>query len=131
MSAGRRCRHLSPRWIRPARYEHSLAADGLTHDSPRRNRLPPAIDRAGLLDRALRALCRVRAGEGGTALLLALNVLLLLAAYYFIKPVREALILAGEGAEVKSYAAAGQALLLLGLVPAYGRWPTGCPGAGC
>jgi AAA family ATP:ADP antiporter len=62
----------------------------------------------------------VRAGEGITALLLALNVFLLLAAYYLIKPVREALILAGGGAEVKSYAAAGQAILLLGLVPAYG-----------
>ena len=37
-----------------------------------------------------------------------------------IKPLREALILSGEGAEVKSYAAAGQAILLLGLVPAYG-----------
>jgi AAA family ATP:ADP antiporter len=80
----------------------------------------PAIERAGLLDRALRLFADVRAGEGGTALLLTLNVLLLLAAYYCIKPVREALILASEGAEVKSYAAAGQALLLLGFVPAYG-----------
>jgi AAA family ATP:ADP antiporter len=81
---------------------------------------PPPIDRAGLLDRVLRPFTDVRAGEGGTALLLALNVFFLLAAYYFIKPVREALILSGEGAEVKSYAAAGQALLLLILVPAYG-----------
>src|SRR3954467_11092446 len=81
----------------------------------------PAIDRAGLLDRALRLFAEVRAGEGGTALLLTLNVLLLLAAYYCIKPVRADLILASEGAEVKSYAAAGQALLLLGLVPVYGR----------
>src|SRR5204862_8247963 len=37
-----------------------------------------------------------------------------------LKPVREALILSGEGAEVKSYASAGQVLLLLGFVPAYG-----------
>ena len=80
----------------------------------------PAIERAGLLDRALRLFADVRAGEGATALLLTLNVFLLLAAYYCIKPVREALILSGEGAEVKSYAAAGQAILLLGLVPAYG-----------
>jgi ATP:ADP antiporter, AAA family len=80
----------------------------------------PVITRAGPLDRALRLFADVRAGEGTTALLLALNVFLLLAAYYFIKPVREALILAGGGAEVKSYAAAGQALLLVGLVPAYG-----------
>jgi ATP:ADP antiporter, AAA family len=81
---------------------------------------PPAHERAGLLDRALRPFADVRAGEGVTALLLALNVFLLLAAYYCIKPVREALILSGEGAEVKSYASAGQALLLLLLVPAYG-----------
>jgi AAA family ATP:ADP antiporter len=80
----------------------------------------PPVERAGLLDRVLRPFTEVRAGEGATALLLALNVFLLLASYYFIKPVREALILSGEGAEVKSYAAAGQAILLLGLVPAYG-----------
>src|SRR5437867_957718 len=80
----------------------------------------PAGERAGLLDRTLRPFTEVRAGEAGTALLLALNVFLLLASYYFIKPVREALILSGAGAEVKSYAAAGQAILLLGFVPAYG-----------
>jgi AAA family ATP:ADP antiporter len=61
----------------------------------------------------------VRQGEGLTALLLGANVFLILTAYYIIKPVREALILAGGGAEIKSYAAAGQALLLLGAVPLY------------
>ena len=77
---------------------------------------PPAIDRAGPLDRALRLFADVRAGEGSTALLLALNVFLLLATYYCIRPVREALILSTEGgAELKSYLAAGQAVLLLGL----------------
>ena len=81
---------------------------------------PGVADRAAPLDRALRLFADVRAGEGGTALLLAVNVLLLLAAYYVIRPVREALILSGGGAEVKSYLAAGQAVLLLGLVPAYG-----------
>jgi AAA family ATP:ADP antiporter len=82
---------------------------------------PPAIDRAGPLDRALRLFADVHAGEGSTALLLALNVFLLLATYYCIRPVREALILSTEGgAELKSYLAAGQAVLLLGLVPAYG-----------
>jgi ATP:ADP antiporter, AAA family len=80
----------------------------------------PAREQAGLLDRGLRLFADVRAGEGATALLLTLNVFLLLACYYCIKPVREALILSGEGAEVKSYAAAGQAILLLGFVPAYG-----------
>jgi AAA family ATP:ADP antiporter len=48
-----------------------------------------------------------------------LNVFVLLTAYYIIKPVREALILSGPGAEIKSYAGAGQALLLLLLVPVY------------
>lgn len=79
-----------------------------------------SAQRFGPLDRVLRVFTEVRAGESGTALLLAFNVFLLLAAYYFIKPAREALILSDEGAEIKSYAAAGQALLLLGLVPAYG-----------
>jgi len=77
-------------------------------------------DRAGPLDRALRLFADVQAGEGGTAILLALNVFLIFCAYYLIKPIREALILSGAGAEVKSYAAAGMALLLLILVPAYG-----------
>jgi len=72
------------------------------------------------LDRALNAFTDVCPGEAGTALLLTLNIFLLLAAYYIIKPLREALILSSEGAEVKSYAAAGQAIMLLGLVPAYG-----------
>src|SRR3954469_23260961 len=84
---------------------------------------PLAVQRlepAGPIDRGVRALADVRAGEGLTAVLLASNVFLLFCSYYVIKPIREALILSGGGAEVKSYAAAGQALLLLVLVPAYG-----------
>jgi AAA family ATP:ADP antiporter len=72
------------------------------------------------LEHLLSVFADVRAGEGATALLLALNVFLLLAAYYLLKPVREALILSESGAEVKSYSAAGQAVLLLGIVPLYG-----------
>ncbi len=63
----------------------------------------------------------VKPGEAGTTLLLALNVFLLLTAYYLIKPVRESLILTGSGAEVKSYASAGQVLLLAVAVPLYAR----------
>jgi ATP:ADP antiporter, AAA family len=87
-----------------------------------RAKLPtaPPADQPSALDRVLRLFTDVRPGEAGTALLLTLNIFLLLAAYYIVKPLREALILSGEGAEVKSYAAAGQAILLLGLVPAYG-----------
>jgi AAA family ATP:ADP antiporter len=76
------------------------------------------------LDRGLRIFAQVKDGEGANALLLALNVFLLLTAYYLIKPVREALILAGGGAEVKSYAAACQGLLLLVAVPLY-AWLAG------
>jgi AAA family ATP:ADP antiporter len=72
------------------------------------------------VDRLLRLITDVRVGERGTVLLLALNIFLILTAYYFIRPVREALILGSGGAEVKSYSAAGQVLLLLGLVPLYG-----------
>jgi AAA family ATP:ADP antiporter len=77
-------------------------------------------DRRGPLDRILSLGADVRAGEGTGALMLAANVFLLLAFYYLLKTVREALILSEGGAEVKSYAAAGQGLLLLIFVPAYG-----------
>ncbi len=76
---------------------------------------------ANLLDRALRLFAPVHKGEGGTVLLMALNIFLLMTAYYIIKPVREALILAEWGAEAKIYASAGQAVLLLGVVPLYSR----------
>ncbi len=72
------------------------------------------------LERFLNIFTEVKSGEGVSALLLFVNLFLLLTSYYIIKPVREALILAGGGAEVKSYAAAGQAILLLGVVPLYG-----------
>jgi len=72
------------------------------------------------LDRALSLFTDVHAGEGASALLLAVNVFWLLAFYYILKTVRESLILSEGGAEVKSYASAGQALLLLLVIPAYG-----------
>src|SRR5262245_35456364 len=61
----------------------------------------------------------VRAGEGVTAALMLVNVFLLLVCYSVIKTVREPLILLGGGAEVRSYTAAGQALVLMAFVPAY------------
>ncbi|CAN5214459.1 hypothetical protein BH11MYX1_BH11MYX1_04690 [soil metagenome] len=54
-----------------------------------------------------------------TVLLLAINCFTLLACYYVLKVVREPLILLGGGAELKSYASAGQTILLLGVVPAF------------
>ncbi|UCF04439.1 MAG: translocase [bacterium] len=70
----------------------------------------------GVIYRLLRIFTVVRPGEAGTALLLMLNVFLLLTAYYIIKPVREALILAGKGAEWKSYLSAAIAVLLVFVV---------------
>ena len=73
------------------------------------------------LERFLNLFTVVRAGEARTALLLALNVFLILTAYYILKTVREALIL-GEGtAELKSYLSAGQVIVLMFAVPLYGR----------
>src|SRR6266566_9367074 len=57
--------------------------------------------------------------EAVTAFLLMADLFLLLTAYYIIKPVREALILGGSGAEVRSYAGAGQAILFWMLLPFY------------
>ncbi len=74
---------------------------------------------ASLLDRLLRVFTDVEPGEAGTALLMFLNLFLLLFGYYVLRTLREPLILA-SGAEVKSYAAAGQALTLMGFVPLYG-----------
>jgi ATP:ADP antiporter, AAA family len=71
------------------------------------------------VDNALRIFGDVRGGEGITALLMTTALFLILVAYYIIKVAREPLILASGGAEMKSYAAAGQAVLLLGFVPAY------------
>ena len=72
-----------------------------------------------LLDRALSLFTDVRAGEATTAVLMLINIFVLLICYSVIKTVREPLILLGGGAEVRSYAAAGQALLLMGFVPLY------------
>src|SRR5439155_25449396 len=71
-------------------------------------------------DRCLCLFAEVHSGEGLGALLLAANVFCLLGSYYLLKTVREALILSEGSAEVKSYAAAAQAMILLLVVPAYG-----------
>jgi AAA family ATP:ADP antiporter len=72
------------------------------------------------LERALSLFADVRAGEGVGALLLTINVFLLLAAYYLLRPARQALILTEGGAVVAAYSSAAQAILLLGIVPFYG-----------
>jgi AAA family ATP:ADP antiporter len=74
------------------------------------------------VERLLSPIADVRREEALSALLMALTMFLILAAYYLLKTAREVFILAEGGAAVKSYSSAGQALLLLGLVPAYGAF---------
>lgn len=80
----------------------------------------------GPLDRLLGIFGDVRAGEGGMVLLMFLNVFLLLVGYYVLKTVREPLILLAGGAQLKSYAAAAQALTLIVYVPVYGWSQRSC-----
>ncbi len=79
----------------------------------------PRKGEPGPLDRILKLFADVRAGEGLTVLLLMTNLFLLLGSYYLLKTIREPLILAGGGAEVKSYSAAAIAAILMVLVPVY------------
>ena len=86
------------------------------------------------LDSVLGLAADVRAGEGATVLLLALNGFLLLAAYYAIRPVRSALLLPIKlqlpngsiipGSEITSYLGAVLAALFLVIVPLYGALAT-------
>lgn len=78
--------------------------------------------RKNWLEKFLSIFADVRAGEGAVVVVLTINLALLLASYYLLKTVREALILTEGGAEVKSYSAAAQAILLVLLVPAYGAF---------
>jgi ATP:ADP antiporter, AAA family len=84
-------------------------------DEPRES--PPD---KGLVERLLAPIADVRRGETASALVMSLTMFLLLSGYYLLKTAREGFILSEGGAEVKSYSSAGQALLLLALVPAYG-----------
>ena len=82
---------------------------------------PPA-GHGSLLDRALRVAGDLRPGEGGTAALMSVAITLLMLSYYVVKIAREPLILSVEGgAELKSYAAALQAMTLVALLPLYDR----------
>ena len=81
--------------------------------------MPAPAEERSLLERILRPIADVRPGEGRLVLLLALNLFLILFAYYLLKTVRESLILTESGAATKTYVSAAQALLLLILVPAF------------
>ncbi|MBW2258565.1 MAG: translocase, partial [Deltaproteobacteria bacterium] len=78
--------------------------------------------RPSVLDRALRVFSDVRPGESGSVLLLLSTIFLIMLSYYVIKTVREPLILLGGGAELKSYASAAQAGVLMVFVPLYSKF---------
>jgi AAA family ATP:ADP antiporter len=73
-----------------------------------------------VLARIFRPFTKVRPEEASTVALMTLTAFLLLTAYYLLKTVREPLILLQGGAEVKLYARAAQAVLMVGVVHLYG-----------
>jgi AAA family ATP:ADP antiporter len=91
---------------------------------------PITVRQKTALDRLLGVAAEVHAGEGLTALMLAVNGFLLLAAYYTIRPLRSALLLPVQielpggmvlsGPEIASYTGAIFAVLFLAIVPLYG-----------
>ena len=81
-------------------------------------------ERPSPLERLLRIFTDIRQGEGPTGLILLLNIFLVLAAYYLIKPVREGWlsISAVKGLskiEVKAYSSFAQSIVLLLVIPLY------------
>jgi AAA family ATP:ADP antiporter len=71
-------------------------------------------------ERLLTLFTRVRPGEGRSAFLFFLHGFLLLFSYMVVKALREAFILTDFSAEVRAYAVAVIALVLMFVVPAYG-----------
>jgi len=72
------------------------------------------------LDRLLSVFTRLRPGEGRGVMMFFTYALLMMLGYYILKTIREPLLLTTSSAEVKSYAYAVIALLLLFIVPLYG-----------
>ena len=72
-------------------------------------------------ERVLSLVTRVAPGEGRTAFLFFLHGFLLLASYQVVKALREAFMLAKFSAETRAYAVALMALVLMIVVPLYGR----------
>lgn len=86
---------------------------------------PEPAAKPGVVRRILatifRPFTKVEPHEVGTVVLMTLTSFLLLTAYYLLKTVREPLILMEGGAEVKLYARAGQAAIMVGVVYVYGE----------
>lgn len=87
-------------------------------------------DHSGLspFERVLTLFTRIRPGEGRSVFLFFLHGFLLLFSYWIVKVLREAFILTEHSAEIRSYAVAVIALVLMFVVPAYSavrRWIDG------
>jgi ATP:ADP antiporter, AAA family len=72
-------------------------------------------------ERLLSLVTRVRPGEGRTAFLFFLHAFLLLSSYQVVKALREAFVLTKFSAETRAYVVAVTALVLMFVVPLYGR----------
>lgn len=82
----------------------------------------------GIGYRFLRLFADIREGEAPKALLLALNIFLLLLAYYILKPLRESLLLVDtDSAQVKSYLSGAQAILFVLVIKAFSRLASKVP----
>ncbi|MGZ5496275.1 MAG: Npt1/Npt2 family nucleotide transporter, partial [Candidatus Aminicenantales bacterium] len=76
----------------------------------------------------LRIFADIRHGEAPKALLLALNIFLLLLAYYILKPLRESLLLVDQKApQVKSYLSGAQAVLFVFVIKGFSRLASKVP----
>lgn len=71
-------------------------------------------------ERCLKLSSRIEPGDGRRVAAVGLLALVLMTAYYLLRPVREALILTEGSAELRSYAGGVQALLLVAFIPLYG-----------
>lgn len=73
-------------------------------------------------ERLISLLCPKEPREGRNICLLGLSGFFLMLSYYLVRPVREGLFLSQASAEVRCYIVGAIALLILILVPVYGRW---------
>ena len=89
---------------------------------------PPSGPSYNLGYKVLRLFADIRRGEAPKALLLALNIFLLLLAYYILKPLRESLLLVDKNAPVvKSYLSGAQAVLFVFVIKAFSRLASKVP----
>ena len=72
------------------------------------------------LDRFLNRFSDLSPGEGKSVVAFFSYALLMMVSYYILKTIREPLLLTGSSAEMKSYAYAVTALILLFIIPLYG-----------